>query len=306
MRILVTGGAGFIGSHLTEAFVGAGHDVVVVDNLSSGRREQVAAGARFHEADIRSADAARIVADEKPDVLCHYAAQMNVRHSVEDPAFDADVNVVGLLRMLEAARKAGTRTTLFASSGGTVYGEVESLPTAEDHAPVPLCPYGVSKLTGEHYLEYYHRIHGMRYVALRYANVYGPRQDPHGEAGVVAIFARALLAGQGARIFGDGLQTRDYVFVGDVVRANLAALESSWCGPVNIGTGDETNVVELHARLRRLTGCDAMPEHAPAKEGEVRRSVLSCTRAAQVLGWKPSITLDEGLLATVDFFRSRP
>jgi len=306
MKILVTGGAGFIGSHLADAFAGAGHDVAVLDNLSSGRRSNVAEGVRFHEADIRSAEAARIVADEKPDVLCHHAAQMNVRHSVEDPAFDADVNVLGMLRILEAAHKAGTRTTLFSSSGGTVYGEVETLPTAEDHATVPVCPYGVSKLTGEHYLEYYRRIYGMRYVALRYANVYGPRQDPHGEAGVIAIFARALLAGKGATIFGDGLQTRDYVFVGDVVRANLAALDSSYCGPVNIGTGNETSVVELHARLRRLTGRDAAPEHAPAKEGEVRRSVLSCARAAEVLGWKPSITLDDGLAATVDFFRSRP
>ncbi|MFN2425294.1 MAG: NAD-dependent epimerase/dehydratase family protein [Candidatus Binatia bacterium] len=306
MKILVTGGAGFIGSHLAEAFAGAGHDVAVIDNLSSGRREHVPAGVRFHEADIRTADAARIVADEKPDVMCHHAAQMNVRRSVEDPAYDADVNVLGMLRMLEAAHKAGTRTTLFASSGGAVYGEVESLPTTEQQAAVPICPYGVSKLTGEHYLEYYHRVHGMRYVALRYANVYGPRQDPHGEAGVVSIFARALLAGKGASIYGDGLQTRDYVFVGDVVRANLAALESAWCGPVNIGTGCETSVVDLHARLRRLTGCEVMPEHAPAKDGEVRRSVLAAGRAAEVLGWKPAITLDEGLAATVDFFRSRP
>ena len=306
MRILVTGGAGFIGSHLAEAFLAAGHDVAVLDNLSSGHREQVPAGARFHHFDIRSEEAARVVAYEKPEVLCHHAAQMNVRHSVEDPAFDADVNVIGFLRLLEAARKAGTPLVTFASSGGTVYGDVESLPTVEEHATVPVCPYGVSKLTGEHYLEYYRRTYGIRYVALRYANVYGPRQDPHGEAGVIAIFSRALLAGRGARIFGDGLQTRDYVFVGDVVRANLAALDSAWCGPVNIGTGIETNVVELHARLRRVTGCDAAPEHAAAKDGEVRRSVLSCERAARVLGWKPSVDLDRGLAATVDFFRSRP
>ena len=306
MKILVTGGAGFIGSHLCDAFLAAGHDVAAVDDLSSGRREQLAAAVRFHHVDIRSADAARVVADERPDVVCHHAAQMNVRHSVEDPAHDADINVLGMLRVLEAARKAGTRTVLFASSGGTVYGEVAELPTGEDHPTVPVCPYGVSKLTGEHYLEYYRRVYGLRYVALRYANVYGPRQDPHGEAGVVSIFSRALLAGRGAQIFGDGLQTRDYVFVGDVVRANLAALTSPFCGPVNIGTGTETSVVDLHARLRRLTGCDAAAEHAPAKDGEVRRNVLSCSRAADVLGWKPSVTLDEGLAATVDFFRSRP
>ena len=306
MKVVVTGGAGFIGSHLADAFLAKGHEVTVLDNLSSGHRSQVPAGARFHEVDIRSEEAARVVAGTAPDALCLHAAQMNVRHSVEDPAFDADVNVVGMLRLLEAARKAGTKLVTFASSGGTVYGEVEDLPTREEHATVPLCPYGVSKLTGEHYLEYYRRIHGMRYVALRYANVYGPRQDPHGEAGVIAIFAKALLAGSGARIFGDGLQTRDYVFVGDVVRANLAALDSGYCGPVNIGTGIETSVVELHARLRRLTGRDIAPEHAPAKDGEVRRSVLSCARAGQVLGWKPEVSLDDGLAATVDFFRTRP
>jgi UDP-glucose 4-epimerase len=306
MKIVLTGGAGFIGSHLADAFVAKGHDVVVLDDLSSGHRSQVPAAARFHAVDIRGEEAAGIVADEKPDALCLHAAQMNVRRSVEDPAFDADVNVLGMVRLLEAARRAGTGLVTFASSGGTVYGEVADLPTREDHPTVPVCPYGVSKLTGEVYLEYYRRIHGLRYVALRYANVYGPRQDPHGEAGVISIFAKALLAGHGARIFGDGLQTRDYVFVGDVVRANLAALESSWCGSVNIGTGIETSVVELHARLRRLVGRDLAPEHAPAKDGEVRRSVLSCELAARVLGWSPSVSLDQGLAATVDFFRSRP
>jgi UDP-glucose 4-epimerase len=305
MKIVVTGGAGFIGSHLADAFVGAGHDVTVIDNLSSGDRAQVPAAASFHEADIRSDEAVRAIEREKPDVLCHHAAQMNVRRSVEDPAYDAEVNVLGTLRLLEAAHKAGTKTVLFASSGGTVYGETERFPIPEEEATVPVCPYGVSKLTGEHYLEYYHRIFGLRYVALRYANVYGPRQNPHGEAGVVSIFCRALLKGEGAQIYGDGLQTRDYVFVGDVVRANLAALESDFCGAVNIGTGTETNVVDLHAKIRRLAGRDVLPEHAPAKDGEVRRSVLECSRAAKVIGWKPSVTLDQGLSATVDFFRSR-
>ena len=305
MKIVVTGGAGFIGSHLAGAFLEAGHDVVVIDNLSSGRAEQVPGGATLHVLDIRSVEAGELIRKERPDVLCHHAAQMNVRYSVEDPVFDADVNVLGFLRLLEAARSSGTRAVLFASSGGTVYGDVSELPTPETHQTVPVCPYGVSKLTGEHYLEYYRRLYGLRYVALRYANVYGPRQDPHGEAGVVAIFAKALLSGGGARIFGDGLQTRDYVFVGDVVRANLAALESDWCGAVNIGTGKETNVVELHALVRAATGRSIMPEHVEAKEGEVRRSVLSYDRASRVLGWKPLVGLDEGLAATVDFFRSR-
>lgn len=306
MKVLVTGGAGFIGSHLADAFVGAGHEVLVLDNLSSGKAAQVPAGATLHALDIRSVEAAELVAKERPDAICHHAAQMNVRYSVEDPVFDADVNVLGLLRILEAARKAGTSAVLFASSGGTVYGEVSEIPTEESHPTVPLCPYGVSKLTGEHYLEYYHRLYGLRYVALRYANVYGPRQDPHGEAGVVAIFSKALLSGSGARIFGDGLQTRDYVFVGDVVRANLAALESDYCGPVNIATGRETSVVDLHAAIRRVTGRDIAPEFADAKEGEVRRSALSCELASRVLGWKPEVSLDEGLSSTVDFFRPRP
>jgi UDP-glucose 4-epimerase len=305
MKIVVTGGAGFIGSHIADAFVSGGHDVAVLDNLSSGDRAQVPAAARFHEVDIRSDAAIRAIESEKPDVLCHHAAQMNVRRSIEDPAYDAEVNVLGTLRLLDAAQKAGTKVVLFASSGGTVYGETSVFPTDELQPTVPVCPYGVSKLAGEHYLEYYHRIFGMRYVALRYANIYGPRQNPHGEAGVVSIFCRALLAGSGARIFGDGLQTRDYVFVGDVVRANLAALASDYCGAVNIGTGTETNVVDLHARLRRLTGRDIAPEHGPAIEGEVRRSVLDCSHTGKVIGWKPSVSLDEGLAATVDFFRSR-
>jgi len=307
MKIVITGGAGFIGSHLADAFLAAGHDVAVIDNLSSGHREQVPAGARFYQADIRSQEAARVIAEERPDVLCHHAAQMNVRFSVEDPIYDAEVNVLGMVRMLEAARAAGTGLVLFSSSGGTVYGDVEVLPTPEGQPTVPVCPYGVSKLTGEHYLEYYRSVHGMRYVALRYSNVYGPRQDPHGEAGAVAIFSKLLLGGKAGKIYGDGLATRDYVFVGDVVRANLAAVATTAaCGPINIGTGRETNVVELYDRIRRLVGSEIAPQHVAPKDGEVRRSVLDPARAAQVLGWKPSITLDEGLARTVDFFRSRP
>ncbi|HYC01513.1 MAG TPA: NAD-dependent epimerase/dehydratase family protein [Candidatus Limnocylindrales bacterium] len=313
MKILITGGAGFIGSHLADAFLARGDEVSVMDNLSSGHREQVPAGARFHEVDIRDERAAQIVSEERPDVLCHHAAQMNVRYSVENPAYDAEVNVLGMVRLLEAARGAGTRLALFSSSGGTVYGEVDQYPTPEEHPTVPVCPYGITKLTGEHYLEYYWRIHGLRYVALRYANVYGPRQDPHGEAGVVAIFSKALLRGVPGNIFGDGLQTRDYVFVGDVVRANLASVDSltddaagnGWCGPVNIGTGRETNVVELHERIARLAGADVRPNHVEAKEGEVRRNCLSYARAERVLGWKPSVSLDDGLAQTVDFFRTR-
>jgi UDP-glucose 4-epimerase len=231
---------------------------------------------------------------------------MDVRKSVADPAFDAAVNVLGMINMLEGAREVGIQKVLFASSGGATYGEQDEFPAPETHPHNPLSPYGITKATGEHYLYFYQAVYGMPYVALRYANVYGPRQDPHGEAGVVAIFTERLLANQPPTINGDGKQTRDYVFVGDVVRANLAALDSDYCGPANIGTGIETSVVELHARLRRLTGADIAPEHAEAKEGEVRRSVLDCTHAGRVLGWKPAVTLDEGLAQTVDFFRSRP
>ncbi len=305
MRIVVTGGAGFIGSHIADAYVAAGHDVTVIDDLSSGHLENVPEQARFENLDIRSADAARVIEELRPDVLNHHAAQMNVRISVERPAFDADVNILGLLNLLEAARRAGTRKVVFASSGGTVYGEPQTFPCPESHPTHPVCPYGVSKLCGEHYLYYYSRIFGLRYVALRYANVYGPRQDPHGEAGVVAIFSQRLLAGEPCTIFGDGLQTRDYVYVGDVVRANIAALDNEHCGALNIGTGRETSVVDLFERIRAAVGVDGEAVHAEPKEGEVRRSCLDVDLARRVLGWKPQVPLDEGLASTVDFFRAR-
>jgi len=306
MRIVVTGGAGFIGSHVAEAYLAAGHEVTILDDLSSGRRENVPEAARLEVCDIRSPEAARIVEHVRPDVLNHHAAQMNVRVSVDKPGFDADVNVLGFLNLLEAGRRAGTKTVIFSSSGGTVYGEPELIPSPETLPTNPICPYGVSKLAGEHYLYYYARIFGFRYVALRYANIYGPRQDPHGEAGVVAIFSQRLLRGEECTIFGDGLQTRDYVYVGDVVRANLAALDGGYCGPVNIGTGRETNVVELFGRIDARVGGVATPRHIAPKEGEVRRSALDASLAARVLGWTPRVALDDGLAATVDFFRSRP
>ena len=305
MKILVTGGAGFIGSHVVEAYLDAGHEVVVVDDLSSGHAENVDDRATFHRLDVRSPEVARLIADVRPDVINHHAAQMNVRLSVENPSFDADINVMGLVNVFEAGRNAGTRRLVFASSGGTVYGEPDVLPTDEGQPLIPVCPYGITKLTGEHYLEYYARVHGMHTVALRYANIYGPRQDPHGEAGVVAIFSQLQLAGKTMKINGDGLQTRDYVFVGDVVRANVAALETSFRGAVNIGTGVETSVVDLAARLREIVGGDAGATHAPANDGEVRRSVLDASLAARALDWTPRTSLDEGLAATVDYFRAR-
>lgn len=305
MKVLVTGGAGFIASHISDALLAAGHEVVVIDDLSGGKRTNVPAAAKFYHADIRAPEVREIMRNERPDVLCHHAAQMDVRRSVADPAFDADVNVLGMINLLEGAREVGVKKVLFASSGGAVYGEQDDFPAAESHATRPLSPYGITKATGELYLFYYHAVHGLPYVALRYANVFGPRQDPHGEAGVVAIFTERLLDDKPPTINGDGKQSRDYVFVGDVVRANLKALESDLVGPVNIGTGIETDVNMLYTHLRVLTASPHQATHGPAKAGEQRRSVVSNHRAAEVLGWTPEVTLEEGLRRTVEFFRSR-
>jgi UDP-glucose 4-epimerase len=305
VKILVTGGAGFIASHISDAYLAAGHEVVIVDDLSSGKRANLPAAAKFYHADIRTPEAREIIRNERPQVLSHHAAQMDVRRSVSDPAFDATVNVLGMINMLEGAREVGVEKVLFASSGGATYGEQNEFPAPETHPHEPLSPYGITKATGEHYLFFYHSVYGMPYVALRYANVYGPRQDPHGEAGVVAIFTERLLASQAPTINGDGKQTRDYVFVGDVVRANLAALKRPYVGSVNIGTGVETDVVTLYAHLRVLTGSPHPAQHGPAQAGEQRRSVIAIGRAAEVLSWRPEIALEEGLRRTVEFFRAR-
>ena len=303
MNIAVTGGAGFIGSHVAEAYLAAGHTVWVVDNLATGKRDNVPAGARFVHADINDEAVRRLLSDERIEAVNHHAAQMDVRRSVADPLFDARSNILGLLNLLEGAREAGCRTFVFASSGGTVYGELTAFPATEEHSTHPISPYGISKLAGEHYLDFYRLEYGLRTVSLRYANVYGPRQDPHGEAGVVAIFSQALLDGQPITINGDGTQTRDYVFVADVVRANLAALTTDVHGPFNVGTGIETDVNALAAHLQRLTGATDRARHGPAKPGEPRRSVLDCGRAARMLGWMPAGALADGLEATVTFFR---
>lgn len=305
MRILVTGGAGFIGSHIAEAYVAAGHEVFVLDDLSSGKRENVPEAATLEVADLRAPEAASFVRSVKPDVVNHHAAQMNVRRSVEDPSFDADVNIRGLLNVVEPARAVGTKRLIFASSGGTVYGDPVNVPPTEDEPPAPLCPYGVSKLAGEVYLGYYARTHGMHSVVLRYGNVYGPRQDPHGEAGVISIFAQRLLAEAQCNIFGDGLQTRDYVFVEDVARANVRALETAQTGPFNIATGLETDVVALFELVHKLVGRGPKAVHLDAIAGEVRRSVLSCERARTQLDWEPSVSLESGLAKTVEWFRAR-
>lgn len=304
MKILVTGGAGFIGSHIATAYVAAGHDVVVVDDLSSGKRPQVPEGARFHKLDVQSPEIRDLFLHERPDVLNHHAAQMDVRRSVADPGFDARVNILGLVNLLEAARAAGTRRVLFASSGGAGYGEQDEFPAPETHKLQPVSPYGVSKISSELYLGCFRAMHGLEWAAMRYANVYGPRQDPHGEAGVVAIFTQKLLRGETATINGDGRQTRDYVFVGDVVRANLALLDHAYCGPMNFGTGIETDVRRLYELIAGACGVSTPAEHGPAKPGEQLRSVISPALAGRVLGWAPKTSLAEGIEETVRFFRS--
>ncbi|MDZ7373456.1 MAG: SDR family oxidoreductase [candidate division KSB1 bacterium] len=305
MRILVTGGAGFIGSHVVDAYIEQGHEVHVVDNLSTGRRENLHPRAIFHLLDIRDPAITDFVAEGGFDVLNHHAAQMDVRRSVEDPVYDAEVNAIGTLRLLEGARRGGVRKVIFASTGGAIYGEQDYFPADEEHPLRPVSPYGVTKLIGEKYLHYYHFVHGLSYVVLRYSNVYGPRQSPHGEAGVIAIFAERLLRNQQPVINGDGLQTRDFVYVGDVVRANLMALEYGPTDVFNIGTGIETDVNTIFYKLRELTGSPMPEKHGPAKAGEQRRSVLDIAKARRVLGWEPQVSLDEGLRKTVEYFRAR-
>jgi UDP-glucose 4-epimerase len=303
MRILVTGGAGFIGSHLVDAFLADGHEVVTIDNLLTGVRENLNPGARFYEADIRDEGAVRaLFARERPEVLCHQAAQLDVRRSVADPAFDADINLVGSLRLLQAGVEHGLKKVLFASSGGAIYGDADVIPTPETYSAAPISPYGAAKLSLEHYLHYYHAVQGLPYAALRYANVYGPRQNPHGEAGVIAIFAERLLRGEPAVINGDGGNTRDYVYVDDVVDANRRALASDRVGAYNVGTGVETDVNTIFRRLNTLTEAGAEEHHGQAKAGEQRRSCLDWGAIGRALGWQPRMKLDEGLVRTVEFF----
>jgi UDP-glucose 4-epimerase len=294
VRAVVTGGAGFIGSHVAEALVARGDEVHVLDNLASGKRENLPDGARLHEGDIR-VDADAVFDEARPDVCFHLAAQADVRVSVERPDYDADVNVLGTLRVLEAARRHGTQL-VFSSTGGAIYGECENA-AREDSERRPLAPYGTSKLAGEEYLATYNRLYGAKHVSLRYGNVYGPRQDPHGEAGVVAIFMRLLADGGQPRIFGDGMQTRDYVFVGDVVRATLEAVGHDG-GVFNVGTGRETSVVELYERIARVAGADREPEFAPPRLGELQRSFLDTGLAERELGWRAENGLDDGLRRT--------
>ena len=305
MKVLVTGGAGFIGSHVADLALAAGHDVLVLDDLSGGRRENLDGRARLHVLDVRSREAAELIGDERPDAIFHLAAQMDVRRSVADPSFDADVNIRGFINLLEAAVRAGVKRVVFSSTGGAIYGEQDFFPADESHPTRPCSPYGVSKASSELYLNYYRAQYGLSYAALRYANVYGPRQNPHGEAGVVAIFCERLLTGRECVIYGDGGQTRDFVFVRDVARANLLALTSDFVGALNVGTGVETNVNDLYAMLAEAAGVQTPARHEPGKPGEQRRSVITAAKAGRVLGFVPEVSLKEGIAETMAFFRSR-
>jgi UDP-glucose 4-epimerase len=304
MDCLVTGGAGFIGSNIVDALLARGDRVVVVDNLSTGKRENLtgalAAGAELREVDIRDAQALTdVFAQVRPELVFHLAAQIDVRHSVADPAADAGSNVLGAINVLAAAHAHGAKRVVNTSTGGGLYGDADLMPTPEGHAIQPLAPYGQSKYAAEGYFELYARLHGLSTVSLRYGNVYGPRQDVHGEAGVVAIFCGCLLEGRTPQVFGDGRQTRDWVDVADVVRANLLAADATVSGPINIADGEETSVLDLVAALREVGASFGLtlaePELLPGRPGEVSRSRLDVSRARNELAWKPTVTLRDGL-----------
>lgn len=303
MKIVVTGGAGFIGSHLVDRLIQEGHEVAVVDNLSTGKRKNLNRAAQFYKMDIQSSSLERVFRRERPAMLMHLAAQMDVRRSVADPIFDAQVNILGTLNVLHQAVQHGTRKVIFASSGGAIYGEQEVYPAPESHPTRPLSPYGISKLSGEHYLTYYQGLSGIQAVILRFANVYGPRQDPEGEAGVVSIFSQKLLHGEQPIINGNGRQTRDFIFVDDIVEAHLAVMGKDVQGTYNVGTGEETTINELFRILADLTNPECKELHGPAKKGEQQRSTIDAGKLRRELGWEPKVALREGLSRTLDFFR---
>jgi len=304
MKILVTGGAGFIASHVVDRYLELEHQVAVIDNLSTGRRENLNPAASFYEVDITDVDGvAKVFEAERPQVVNHHAAQMDVRRSVDEPIFDAHTNVIGSLNVIGSALEVGVEKTIYASTGGAIYGELDYSPADEEHPIRPLSPYGISKHAVEHYLYLYQHLEGLNFTVLRYANVYGPRQNPHGEAGVVAIFGKQMLAGQQPTIFGDGTDTRDYVFVGDVAEANQLALEAGSGQIFNISTGVATAVQEIFESAAEASGYEGGPSYAPPRSGDVRHNALDSTKAQQLLGWTPEMTLAQGIARTVDYLR---
>lgn len=305
MKILVTGGAGFIGSHVVDAYIAAGHAVIVIDNLSSGQLSNLNPQAKFIEADITDKNTIQAIIDtEKPEVINHHAAHIQVGNSVRNPQFDAENNIIGLLHIMEAAKDAGVKKVIMASTGGAMYGN-KPTPFTEEMREEPLSPYGVSKRAGELYLNYYHQQYGIPRVVLRYANVYGPRQNPHGESGVIAIFSEYIAEGKQPVINGDGTHTRDYVYIDDVVRADLMALETDFTGELNIGTSTETSTNDVFHKVVAEFGVDIPEEHGPERPGEQATSSLSYEKAKQVLGWVPQVGFDEGVKKTVEWYRER-
>jgi len=304
MKVLVTGGAGFIGSHIVDALIEQGHEVAIVDNLSTGFVENANPHARFYKMSVCEPNLADVFEQERPEVVIHQAAQMVIQRSVADPIFDTKENIIGSLNVILNCIRFGVRKIIYASSGGAVYGEPVNLPVKEDHPINPVSQYGVSKHTVEHYLYVYGAQYGLNYVVLRYSNVYGPRQNPGGEAGVVAIFARQMIRGETPIIFGKGDKTRDYTYVGDVVRANLIAMENG-NGIYNICTGVETTDQEMFDTLAKLLGYKGIPKYAPVRKGEIYRICLDFSKARQELGWQPKLILKEGLLQTIDYYRLR-
>lgn len=305
MKICITGGAGFIGSNIAERYLADGHKVVVIDNLSLGFRENIPSDAKFYEMDINDENLLKVFEDEQFDIVCHYAAQMSVRHSVSVPSDDAKTNIIGSLNIFECARKTGVKKIIFASSAGTVYGEQNEFPCNEDHQNSPVSPYGVSKYSVEKYLEYYKNVFNINYTILRYTNVYGRRQNPHGEAGVIAIFFLKMLKNEDTYITGDGSITRDYVYIDDVVEANVFALNPEMNGVFNVATGLETTLLDIFDKLAKLTNYKKPKQFVPFKIGEQMRSVCSYNKINKLTGWYPKTKLDEGLVETLKYYEKQ-
>jgi UDP-glucose 4-epimerase len=305
MKVLLTGGAGFIGSWVAEALIADGNEILIIDDLSTGKIQNIPKDATFANADIRDRDRLEKIFDDfKPEVINHHAAQMNVRNSVEDPIFDAQVNILGTINLLELSIKHEINKFMFASTGGAIYGEPEVIPCIEDTLPAPISPYGISKYAVEKYLNYYRAVHGLSHVILRYSNVYGPRQNPHGEAGVVAIFCDRIKYGNPCEVFGDGKQTRDYIYVEDIARANILSLNAEDV-ILNIGTAVETSVNQIVSKLKRVTNRNVQVAYSPRRSGEVDRIALEIKRAEELLGWSPHVNLEDGLSKTWEWFSGK-